>query len=305
MDFVGVGLATFFIGGTIALYLLVCRPAHSRQQHPTQATSRPPPRRTQGVNLYQVHPSPEDEISTDIDIIAIHGLDTKSPDTWIWRHRGADIPTNAAVNWLEDQHMLPKRAERCRIFMCNWPAPLLEESGLVQKRIEEFARLLLDAITSRPSTTKEKPIVFIASCLGGVILMQALVIASDEFLPVRRATRGIVFLATPFRGTSFQEIADWAEPGLRVWAFVRRTKVTKLLDRVKGTTFDLAELVKRFTRLSIDKDPPYTVFTFYEKGYTNLYSKVFPWLPIPFRSKQVKSRKKGYPGTWTWCAAKY
>jgi len=82
--------------------------------------------------------------ATDVDIIAIHGLDTQSPDTWIWDPKGA------RVNWLEDPRMLPKRFPTARIFTCDWPADLFEQPGFVQKMIDEFARLLLAGINGRP-----------------------------------------------------------------------------------------------------------------------------------------------------------
>lgn len=241
-----------------------------------------------GVSLTQIHPSPGADTDTDIDIIAIHGLDTKSPDTWISR---SNHP-NEDVNWLECPRMLPDKIGSARIFTCDWPAELLEQPDLIQKTAEEFARLLLAGIKRRPlpiktsyAEGKDRPIVFIASCLGGIILIKALVMAthSSEYAIVRQSTRGVVFLATPFRGTSFQDVADWAEPGLRAWASIRGQKVSSLLDDVKGSTFHLEELVRNFTQLCHDKDYPYQVVTFYELGFTSLHRK-FPlsWL-IPSR----------------------
>ncbi|QYS93900.1 NACHT nucleoside triphosphatase [Trichoderma simmonsii] len=237
-----------------------------------------------GVSLTQVYPSPAADAETDIDIIAIHGLDTKSLDTWVWKSK---LPYGD-VNWLASPQMLPGRVGRARIFTCDWPSDLFEQPDLIQKTTEEFARLLLAGISQRPlpksshSKRKDPPIVFVASCLGGIILMNALLIADhtlSEYTVIRRSTRGIVFLATPFRGTSFQDVANWAEPGLRAWALIRGQKVSNLLDSVKGSTFHLEELVRSFTQLCQDKDYPCQVSTFYETGMTNLHRK-FPlsWL---------------------------
>jgi len=182
--------------------------------------------------------------------------------------------------------MLPSQVERVRIFTCDWPADLLPQSDLVQKTVEEYALLLLDGIQRRPLATndrarrEERPILFVASCLGGIILAKALVDAGEEHLSLRRATRGIVFLATPFRGTSFQDVAAWAEPGLKAWASIRGKEVSKLLYSVKGPTFDLEALVRSFTLLCQDKEHPCHMFNFYELGMTSLPSKVFPWLPV-------------------------
>jgi len=51
--------------------------------------------------------------------------------------------------------------------------------------------------------------------------------------PVVAATRGVVFLATPFRGTSFQDVAGWAQPGLGILAIGG-------FDRLIYMTFHLA-----------------------------------------------------------------
>ncbi|KAK4194277.1 NACHT domain-containing protein, partial [Triangularia verruculosa] len=245
----------------------------------------PPLIQTKGVILRQVHPPPHIGTETDVDIIAIHGLDTKSPDTWVWQAKGV------RVNWLEDAHMLPQRCPTARIFTCDWPADLLEQPDFIQKTIEEFARLLLAGISNRPAAPNDppgkddRPIVFIASCLGGIVLMKALVMATDEYLCVRQATRGIVFLATPFRGTSFEHVAKWAEPGLRAWASVRAKKVSNLLEHV-NPTFKLGELVRRFTGLCRKNALIDHVFTFYETGNSSLPRKVVSCLPAFLSQEQ-------------------
>lgn len=290
------------IGGTIMTYLWLLRTlAHanaapqyrpecsSRQTHRAQDLTPSP----QCGALRQVYPKKdnpeEDGPGPGIDIIAIHGLDTNSEKTWTWRGNGRE------VNWLADHHMLPNRVKHVRIFTYDWPSDLLQRSALVQKTQGEFARLLFDEIRSRiqftgdPSTSEDRRILFIASCLGGILLMKALVGAGPTYQSVRRATRGIVFLATPFRGTSFQDVAAIAEPGLNAWAWIRGREVIKLLTIVKEPTLDLVQLVQDFTSLCQDKDYPCQVSTFYEKGKTSLPSKVFPWLPAWLcQEKQVR-----------------
>ena len=289
------------LGGAIAIYLW---------SRPTPLASST--RSTQGVRLSRVYPHKTEiepdttEMETDIDIIVIHGLDTKSPDTWTWRRpkslwaRIWQISTPDAdedgINWLQDQRMLPASVGRARIFTCDWPADLFQSSNLVPKRIEEYAMLILDGIQQlriNDAGGEDRPILFIASCLGGNILMQALVEADDKKSPyyhLRRATRGIVFLGTPFRGTSFQDVAAFAEPGLETWGSVHGQTVNKLLQNVKGPTFALQSLVGKFTQLCQNKDYPCRVFNFYELGKTSLPSKVFPWLPAWLRqAKPVRN----------------
>ncbi|KAL5358354.1 hypothetical protein BJX96DRAFT_39877 [Aspergillus floccosus] len=260
--------------------------------------SGPPARPAQGtraVRLQQVYSPPENQTRTDIDISAIHGLDTNSEETWVWNPKGDN------VNWLKQSDMLPDKVPSARSFTCDWPANLFEESDFIQKEFEEFARLLLAGIKHRPQATdrnadkaEERPIVFIASCLGGVILMKALVMASHEYQCVKQATRGIIFLATPFRGTSFEDVARWAEPGLRAWASIRGKKISNLLKLVRESSFDLEELVRSFTALCQENDLTDHIVTFYETGYTSLAHKVARWLPQYLaQEKPLVSRSSG------------
>ncbi|KAK3332775.1 hypothetical protein B0T19DRAFT_354377 [Cercophora scortea] len=274
--------AVLCLVGAVAIWLWV-HPAPAPPYRAPSSPVGPNPRSAQstrqGVILHQVYPD-KNETDTDIDIIAIHGLDTRSPDTWIWR---ASNPKDN-VNWLVDPRMLPSEVGAARIFTCDWPADLLQPSDLVQKTIEEYALLLLDGIRreilAMNLTRREgRPIFFIASCLGGIILAKALVDASDEYVPFKEATRGIIFLATPFRGTSFRDVAALAEPGLAVWSAIQGREANKLLGSVRGSTFDLETLVRKFTLLCRDSDRPLLVFNFYEKGKTSLPLKICPWLP--------------------------
>jgi hypothetical protein len=194
-----------------------------------------------GVSLVQVHPGDGKDTETDIDIIAVHGLDTMSPDTWTWRSNNPDDPD---VNWLANEEMLPSRVGRARIFTCDWPADLLQDSKSIPKTMKEFARLLLAGIQNmrikymnQRRATENRPILFIASCLGGIILMEALIIADHDqsnYISLRRATGAIVFLATPFRGTAFQDVANWAVPFLKARASLQHESSDHTAGQCEG-----------------------------------------------------------------------
>lgn len=241
-----------------------------------------------GVRLVHVNPPIEDSSKTDtgIDIIAIHGLDTRSPSTWEYKNKDGQ-----KINWLADRDMLPTKVVGTRIYTCDWPAELFESKDSVPFKIEEVAVSLLQGILG-PETKRKRSILFIASCLGGVILMKALVEAkdSDKYDSIWKATHGIIFLATPFRGTSFEDVASWAQPGLRAWASIQGRQLTKLLDWATSSRNKLHLLRSEFTKICIGQhDETFEVYTFYEKGYTSLRRKVpfVSWL-LP-RSKKLAS----------------
>lgn len=284
----------FFVCATTAwLWLYAPAGSGTAPSSPAKPASDSTRSTQRGVHLNQVN---EDNGDTDIDIIAIHGLDTKSPDTWTWRDRRNP---NVSVNWLAD--LLPVDVEKARIFTLDWPADLLQPSDLVPKLNGEIVTLLIEGIKNKlfiTDKTNDRPILFIASCLGGIILIRALTTAADNksnesYSRLITATRGIIFLATPFQGTAFQDVARWADPGLTAWALIRDRKVTKLLDSVKGSTFDLEVLVRKFTLLCGDPARPrLLVCNFYELGMTSLWRKIFPWLPtLFFKGKPVRNPK--------------
>lgn len=252
-----------------------------------------------GIRLVQVCPPPDaNETETNADIIAIHGLDTESPDTWIWRDR--DDPKKPGVNWLEDPTMLPNRVQTARIFTCDWPASLFNESDSIEMTITELARALLSGIQSmrvRHSADENRPILFIASCLGGIILVQSLVLAAQprsEYTYLWRATGGIVFLATPFRGTAFHDIAELTISFLNCYARVKAKVVTKLFDSVKASTPFLQDLVGSFTEICRNRDQdnprnhPCSLAIFYETEMSNPLRKVLPFKSLADFLKKPK-----------------
>ncbi|KAI0113579.1 peptidase C14 [Nemania sp. FL0031] len=221
--------------------------------------------------LCQVYcPLPENNTTTDIDIIAIHGLDTRSPETWEFNTQ------EGMVNWLANEHMLQTKVGSARIFTCNWPAGLFLQS--VPTTLEESAKSLRDSILQHLNwdgqSFSDRPILFIASCLGGVILMKALDMDRPQGndssrSPLISATRGIIFLATPFLGTAFKDM-PYLE--LKVWASLSGKEVTSLIDYTRDPPI-LRGLVEQF--ISLSKAQEYHVWAFWEAGKTSLLSKIY------------------------------
>ncbi|KGQ11546.1 NACHT, LRR and PYD domains-containing protein 12 [Beauveria bassiana D1-5] len=259
---------------------------HTRSSNPAPSTANNDPDASlptrEGVYLQEVDLK---RTEADTDIIAIHGLDTRSPNTWTWKDPRDPNNKSKWNNWLGPD-MLSAKVNRARIFTCDWPADLFVSSDMIQMTIEENAVPLLEGIESALFTSntrpQDRPIFFIASCLGGLILIKSLVHADDKrnnYYRIRQATRGAVFLATPFRGTSFQDVAAWAEMALKAKASTKGRNVSRIIESVKGSTFGPEQSVSNFTRLCRDNDYPCEVFSFFELKKTSLPHKAFPWLP--------------------------
>lgn len=227
--------------------------------------------------LYQLHYKSFEE--TEVDIIAIHGLDTKSPDTWTWKsnkRKAADRneeETETDLNWLANASMLPKVAGKARIYTLNWPSKLLDHSP-TPTTLEESAEFLLNEVTRHIGANTSRPIIFIASCLGGIILLKALDLDGGNGMKsppsIRQTTRGIVFLATPFRGTAFEMVPSFL---LKVLVSLQGRTITALIDYSLKPISELDALVKSFIILTRDRD--YLVAMFWEADNTVLLRKFY------------------------------
>ncbi|XDG02549.1 hypothetical protein ABKA04_002164 [Annulohypoxylon sp. FPYF3050] len=127
--------------------------------------------------------------NTTVDIIAIHGLETESPRTWTYNREGGQ-----AVNWLEDTDMLQAAVPQARIYTYNWNAKVFDDAPV--QALLGHADTLLNLVMGEQGHNR-RPIVFIASCFGGLILAQAMNRAGQRDSPYQRVllhTAGIVFL---------------------------------------------------------------------------------------------------------------
>lgn len=97
---------------------------------------------------------------------------------------------------------------------------------------------------------------------------------SIEDDPLRSSTRAVIFLATPFDGTSFGKIAYWVRPLLSVQAWFRGAIFSPRHDYVEGGMWQMSEMTLKFGQLCLAKG--YLVSAFYETVGTNLLAKNLP-----------------------------
>lgn len=78
--------------------------------------------------------------------------------------------------------------------------------------VREQAINLLNRIASKREEVEERPIVFVAHGLGGIVVKRALVEAKldDSYKPIREATYGIAFFGTPHQGGNFTKLGNVA-----------------------------------------------------------------------------------------------
>lgn len=152
--------------------------------------------------LYEPLPGARDAGSaSSVDIVAIHGIGTHPDDTWC---KKVDVggPEEHYVNWLKDIHMLPTVVPNARIMRYGYESQWFGEEAISQKASTVAQRLLLNLKRVRKACPL-RPLIFIAHCFGGLVVLRAIVDAnrSDSKWPgIFKSTTGMAFFGTPFRG---------------------------------------------------------------------------------------------------------
>ena len=126
----------------------------------------------------------------DVDVIFVHGL---------FGHGRA--------TWLQSQTLWPKllseEIPNARIILCSYDTQEMSKYGY-----PESVRRLLRSIEDLRGQTRQRPVIFIAHSLGGIlvksILLESWRVTKEHSNrhPICRLTRGLVFLGTPHQATS-------------------------------------------------------------------------------------------------------
>jgi pimeloyl-ACP methyl ester carboxylesterase len=151
------------------------------------------------IRLHSVEAKPHS--SAAMDVIFIHGLGGDHLETWHPRgHPEAYFP-----RWLA------KDIEGVNVWSLDYPASATKWSsdaspmGLLVR-----SRNILDYLSA--SGIGERPTVFIAHSLGGLLVKQLLYTADTlniaKWRPVLKNTKGVVFLATPHTGSALSQLAS-------------------------------------------------------------------------------------------------
>ncbi|KAK4220778.1 hypothetical protein QBC38DRAFT_449744 [Podospora fimiseda] len=105
--------------------------------------------------------------------------------------------------------MLPAALPTARIFTYGWNANYFADAPV--QTLLGHANTLLGLI-AKNRHLQTRPIIFVASCFGGLIMAEAINRAVQEGSPYRYillSTVGIVFFATPFHGSDAAKQARW------------------------------------------------------------------------------------------------
>ncbi|KAH7215414.1 hypothetical protein DER44DRAFT_820271 [Fusarium oxysporum] len=218
------------------------------------------------LGLRQV--APTSTADTTLDIIAIHGLDTQSPRTWEYRKKPED--GGGIVNWLANADMLPAAIPEARIFTYDWNANYFKNAP-VQALLGHADTLLTHLLKDRGR--ERRPIIFVASCFGGLILAEAINRAAQlesVYKDILLSIAGIVFLATPFRGSDAAKQAQWQ---VIVGGIMGEQASSQLVDDLNSRDKELRKITQLFAENARRDSIQIPIYCFYETKKTEMLRK--------------------------------
>lgn len=196
----------------------------------------------------------------EIDIIAVTGLGGHALGSF-------RAPEGTSV-WLRD--FAPEDIPGAGFITYGYHSAVVASDS--NQGVRELARTLLDELAGFCSRTQtqERPICFIAHSLGGVVLKEALIIASQATEPVYRdlydvmlATPGLILMGVPNLGLRHNQLAT-VVAGQPNENFVR-----DLLTRPDGEPSQfLSHLTTEFALLCKQNQPSWKIISYYETGHS-------------------------------------
>ncbi|KAL6855647.1 hypothetical protein J3F83DRAFT_753806 [Trichoderma novae-zelandiae] len=143
-----------------------------------------------------------DKPEFECTIIAVHGLGSNVDWSWTWKD------DEKCVNWLQDADMLPAKIPKSRIIAYNYDSKW--DADAPKTRLQLCGEELIHSIHSLQRDDPNRPIIFVGHSLGGNVIVNGLLYANSEdaFKYLLKATVGLVFLGTPFRGTKWQPLLE-------------------------------------------------------------------------------------------------
>lgn len=130
------------------------------------------------------------------DIIFVHGLGGSAFRTWSWQRN----PQNFWPAWLSrDEHL-----GSCRVLTFGYNSNFKGDAKGLD--VIDFAKdLLLQMLNYPDGLGKHRPILFVAHSMGGLVVKKAYTLGKQDkrFASLMSSAVGIIFLATPHRGSRY------------------------------------------------------------------------------------------------------
>ncbi|KAI0016123.1 hypothetical protein F4780DRAFT_760925 [Xylariomycetidae sp. FL0641] len=199
------------------------------------------------------------DLTSEVDIIFIHGL---TGDSWrTWHHP-------SGVYWPID--LLSQDLPGARILSFGYDADVAKLVGAVGKsNLRDHASTLVGeygALRLRLGHERPRRLIIAAHSLGGLVAKKALCVSAESPVPdsqlLDRDTIGVCFLGTPHRGS---ELADYATIILRVLKTTRKRINHKIVEVLQPNSEVLNDLHESFSLWLLRNQDRSSVACFYEE----------------------------------------
>ncbi|KAL8934165.1 MAG: hypothetical protein Q9216_006041 [Gyalolechia sp. 2 TL-2023] len=212
--------------------------------------------------------SPTDAKPT-VDVVFVHGLNGDPHNTWTSETSKVFWPSQILPPVLID--------EKPRVLVYGYDAGVTSfTDGASKDKIHNHAEQLIAALQSNRRIRKatERPIVWIAHSLGGLVVKRALIYSSEirgikteHLRSVFVSTYGILFLGTPHHGS---DIAQWGNRLEWICSVMLPKKVVdtqpQLVDALKKDNETLQVIDRQFIQIM----SRFHIYFFHEGKPTNL-----------------------------------
>ncbi|GAB1313650.1 hypothetical protein MFIFM68171_03860 [Madurella fahalii] len=162
--------------------------------------------------------------------------------------------------WIEDEDFLGPLKDKVRILSFGYNANRFGE--VANTRIIHHANTLLRALVRKRIACLERPIIFIAHSLGGIVVKKAILLCptNDDWDAIKAATKGIIFMGTPHMGSEQAGYLHLAQNFLSLMTLQQptATNLTKELEPFSTTLQDINQ------EFSLDIHRSINLICFYE-----------------------------------------
>ena len=188
-----------------------------------------------------------------VDIVFVHGLDGHPYRTWTSEEHKIFWPAQLLPPVIEK--------EKTRILVYGYDADVLAfTDGVSKDKIHNHAEHLVAQLCAnrRPQKATERPLIFVAHSLGGLVVKRALIYSSEirgnhiqHLRSIFVSTYGILFLGTPHGGF---DIAKWGYKLECICGAVLPHKTidaqSELISSLKSKNETLLNIDRQFIQLS-------------------------------------------------------
>ncbi|MCJ1462048.1 hypothetical protein MMC07_000648 [Pseudocyphellaria aurata] len=203
-------------------------------------------------NLTEVF-APEHRGSAKVDIVFVHGLNGHPEHTWTSEKSKVFWPTQLLPPVLDE--------EEARILVYGYDANVTSftDGGVGRDKIHNHAEHLVAVLAANRKIRKaiDRPIIFVAHSLGGLVVKRALIHSSeirgsktDHLRSIFVSTYGILFLGTPHRGA---DVAKWGSRLERICGAVIPGRILDtrrdLIDDLKSNNETLTNIDRQFIQI--------------------------------------------------------